>query len=486
MSGPIETSVTRLPHCRTKIVATLGPASRDPSVIEELVASGVDVFRLNMSHGDHDTHRALFDGICKARQKLAQAVAVLADLCGPRMRVGKFRSGAIRLTTGDTVTVTTRRVTGEEGLIPSVYSKLSDDVSFGDRILLNDGRIKLEVRQVEQTEIVCEVKHGGVLQDHKGMNLPNVKISAPSLTEKDRLDAAFALELGVDFLALSFVRKADEVKALKALVKEAGARTRVIAKIEKPEALADIEAVLDASDGIMVARGDLGVELPPEAVPVAQDRLVDAARLKDKPVIIATQMLEGMVKEISPTRAEVSDVSHAVASGTDAIMLSAETAVGDHPVAAVRMMDAIARQAEGYLWDTGEFATLTADDPKEDVFPLRDAVARAVSGLSRDLNVQTMLVTSQTGTTARVISANRPSAVVLAVSSDEQVVRQMNLLWGVFPACVPTEAFAGHEALARRLLVKKGLAKDGEYALVVQGFGGNISKSAPGVTVLQI
>src|SRR5262245_12255075 len=337
---------------RTKIVATLGPASSDPGAIEQLIAAGVDVFRLNMSHGTHAEHRAAYDRVRAAAAQRDAPVAVLVDLCGPKLRVGRFAGGRIDLTAGEQVVVTTRDVPGEPGLIPSQYEALAEDVRPGDRILLDDGLLELRVERVEGTEVGCQVVHGGVLRVRNGMNLPGVDVSAPSFTEKDREDTRFALEIGADFVALSFVRRASDLDELNALV--AGSRgAHVIAKIETPEALDAIDEILDACDAIMVARGDLGVEMPPEIVPIAQRRLLARARAKNKPAIVATQMLESMVQNAQPTRAEVSDVSTAVFAGADAVMLSAETASGAHPVAAVEMMDRVSRQVEGYQWSEG-------------------------------------------------------------------------------------------------------------------------------------
>ena len=334
---------TLLQRRRTKIVATVGPASREPPILESLIRAGVDVFRLNMSHGEQADHRAAFERIRAAADAVGEPIAVLADLCGPKIRVDKFAGGRLDLAAGQRVVVTTRRVLGGDGIIPSQYAGLPGDVRPGDRILLDDGLIELRVESVLGDDVPCTVVNGGVLKDRKGMNLPNIPVSAPSLTEKDRADARFALELGVDFLALSFVRRPSDVEDLKNLIAETpalslssggraeGARdggTPVIAKIEKPEALDAIEEILEVADGLMVARGDLGVELAPEAVPIVQQELVLRARLRNKPVIVATQMLESMVTNPRPTRAEVSDVSHAVFGGADAVMLSAETASG--------------------------------------------------------------------------------------------------------------------------------------------------------------
>ncbi|HEY7841222.1 MAG TPA: pyruvate kinase, partial [Gammaproteobacteria bacterium] len=358
----IVTQVDLLKKRRTKIVATVGPASRDPAIIGELIDAGVSVFRLNMSHGTYDFHTSVYRDIRKAAEQRALSIAILADLCGPKIRAGKFKDGQLRLKSGEEVVVTTRDIEGGPGLIPSQYRELSSDLKKGNQILLDDGLIELRVDAVRGTEVSCTVVHGGVLKDNKGINLPGVSVSAPSLTDKDRDDAIFAMELGVDFIALSFVRKPTDIMQLKELIWEQEANAAVIAKIEKPEALTEAARILDVADGIMVARGDLGVELRPEQVPVAQSQLIELARHKFKPVIVATQMLESMITSARPTRAEVTDIAHAVTLGTDAVMLSAETASGAHPVAAVKMMDRIARQTEAHLWKSGAYGATSGKD----------------------------------------------------------------------------------------------------------------------------
>lgn len=471
---------------RTKIVATLGPASSDARVIEALIAAGVNVVRLNMSHGDHEAHRARYNLVRCAAAAAGAPVAVLADLCGPKIRVGRLQGGKVDLVDGSSVTLTTRDVEGGPGLIPSEYAALPTDVKRGDRILLDDGNLELAVSGVEGTEVACRVVHGGVLKDRKGINLPGVSISAPSLTAKDRDDARFALELGVDFLALSFVRRAQDVLDLRELVTASGWRAGIISKIERPEALANIEAIIDASDGIMIARGDLGVELPPEEVPVTQDQLIDMARGRDRPCIVATQMLESMVEHARPTRAEVVDVSHAVSAGADAVMLSAETAVGAYPVEAVRMMDRIARQTEGYLWGHGYFASLTEKDDDPRPMPIADAMARSIALLSRDLWVRAIVIVAQGVTSARNVSASRPAAPVLAVSPDAAACRRMSLLWGVEPVQLEPALLEASPDLARRLTKDFGLASEGQYILVVRGFSSDPAKNAPSITAIAV
>jgi pyruvate kinase len=477
---------TLLKRRRTKIVATVGPASSASPVIEKLIQVGVNVFRLNMSHGEHEGHRRAYERIRAASANTGQPIAVLADLCGPKIRVGKFEGGKIELKDGSTITVTTRDVVGRPGLVPSQYEALADDVYPGDRILLDDGLIELQVDHVEGTEITCAVLNGGMLKDRKGMNLPGVNVSAPSLTDKDKEDARFCLELGVDFLALSFVRRAADVVELREIIQRTGQNTHIIAKIEMPQALEAIDEILDVSDGIMVARGDLGVELPPEIVPIAQRELVSKSRMKNKPAIVATQMLESMIDHPRPTRAEVSDVSTAVFSGADAVMLSAETASGQFPVQAVEMMDRVARQVESSLWSEGAFGAFKPPADLEPPIPLHVAVARATAQLSRDLRVRTIVVLSRSGTTAAIVSAARPAAPVLGVTTDMATCKRMNLLWGVVPLKVDAAELEQPHTLTRRLARELNLAEPGQYLLEVAGFGSATTEHAPTITVLNL
>lgn len=482
---PIRTDVYRLQRRRTKIVATLGPASSAPDLIEALIGAGVDVFRLNLSHGDHAGHRKVHRRVRKTAERVGKSVGILADLCGPKIRVGRFPDGEIFLEEGAEVTVTTRQVAGEPGLIPSRYEALHRDVSSGDRILLDDGNLELRVEAVEETEVRCEVVTGGVLRDGKGINLPGVRISAPSLTEKDRRDARFVLELGVEFLALSFVRRAEDVRELLEVVGAVDGAAAIVAKIEKPEALDDIDRIIEAADGIMVARGDLGVELPPEAVPNAQRQLVDLARRRGRPVIVATQMLESMVESPRPTRAEVSDVAGAVWSGADAVMLSAETAVGRYPVQTVEIMDRVARDTEGYLWEQGAFGSMGVSEGER---PLRleDAVARATGRLSRDLMVRAIVVVTETGWSAAMVSAARPQAPVLAASANPVACGRMSLLWGVVPVQVESGRLDDPVRLAREVARSEGLAESGHHVLLVRGFHSDPAENIPSVTVVTI
>lgn len=482
----IDTDIPLLIFRRTKIVATLGPRSNDKDTIERLFTAGVDVFRLNMSHGTHDEHGNTYQRVCKVADKLKKPISVMADLCGPKIRVGSFHNGRAELIEGEPVIVTSRDVVGHPGLISSQYRALADDVEDGNRILLDDGNIELSVKSISGSDITCEVITGGILSDHKGMNLPGVTISSPSLTESDYIDANFALQLGVDFLALSFVRRGSDVEDLRALISETNTRTAIIAKIEKPEALDNIDEILDAADGIMVARGDLGVELPPQVVPNAQDQLIDLARIRRKPVIVATQMLESMLNHSRPTRAEVTDVANAVRSGADAVMLSAETASGKYPVETVKMMGDIARQTEGYQWRQAAFGSLTRHNEHVRPFPKEDALSESVAQLSRDLLVRAIVVISMHDRSLAVMSSSRPAAPIVGICTDLRSSRLANLLWGVIPITVDPAEIDNIQSLARRVVVELGLAVEGQNILVVRGFSDDPKQNTPNLTVVTV
>ena len=483
---PITTQINLLEKRRTKIIATLGPASSELKQIRKLIKAGVNVFRQNMSHGDHSYHQKTYALIREAADDLKRPIAILADLCGPKIRTGKFKKDVIELKNNDSVIVTTRNVEGEPGLIPTQYAKLADDVGPGDRILLADGTLELEVDKIDGTEITCTVVYGGKLGNYKGINLPGVEVSAPSLTEKDKADAKLVLELGVDFLALSFVRSASDILDLRELIKSNDSDASIIAKIEKPEALYDAHAILDAADGIMVARGDLGIELNPEQVPVAQHQLIDLAREKFKPVIVATHMLDSMIENPRPTRAEVTDVAHAVTLGTDAIMLSGETAVGAFPLDSVKMMDRIARQTESYLWTHHAYGAKVSAKPSQTALPIWDAVANSMAQLAQDLKVHAVVVISQSGMSAATMSSARPAAPVVAITSNPDVCRKMAMLWSVIPVYSEDVGKINPNDLARKVVLDEGLASRGEKVLLVRGFHSDNALNTPSVTVLTI
>jgi len=482
----ITTNIDLLRHRRTKIVATLGPSSSDRETIARLLRAGANVIRLNMSHGDHAAHRRRYESVRAVAAELGQHIAVFADLCGPKIRTGRFANGRIELDAGATVTVTTRDVVGEAGLVPSQYESLAHDVAPGDRIMLDDGALELRVERIEGTEIRCKVIHGGTLKDHKGINLPGVNVSAPSLTEKDRADAAFALALGVDFIALSFVRTPEDVRALRSLIANEGGEAGIIAKIERPEALRNASAIIEAADAIMVARGDLGVELNLEQVPLAQTELIGRARALARPVIVATQMLESMIDSPRPTRAEVSDVSHAVAAGADAVMLSAETAAGRFPVETVEMMVRIVRQTEAYHLRRRQWGWDGARHPHPDPKRFGDAVAEAASQLAHDLEAKAIIVISQSGRSAVTVTARRPTASIVGVTPSPRVANRMGLMWGLLPVVDPEVGAANPNQVARRIARERELAGHGEYILLVRGFHGDPELNTPSITLLTV
>lgn len=484
---PIETTHELLNRRRTKIVSTLGPASSDPETLDRLISAGVDVFRLNFSHGDPGSHEAIYAAVRQAAKRANRAVGILGDLPGPKIRVGLLEGGSLTLEEGEEVTVTTRDVLGKPGLIPSQHVALGQDVSVGDTVLLDDGNLELEVLGVADTEVTCRVIVGGILKDKKGMNLPGVKVTAPSLTEKDRTLARFAMGLGVDFLALSFVRQAADIRELRKVRTAEGSSALLIAKIEKAEALLEIEDIIKEADGIMVARGDLGVELKPEKVPAIQAQLVDLAREYEKPVIVATQMLESMTRSPRPTRAEVMDVSNAVSEGADAVMLSGETAVGEYPVKSVEMMDRVIRETEGYLWPRRVANGMV--NPTFSKLPplaLEDAVARATAQLTRDLRVRCIVVFTGTGWTAGKVSAGRPQAPILSATPDPGARRRTSLFWGVEPVLVESQDPGPNHEVTRSLARDSGLATEGEYVLEVRGFHAESDRNVPTLSICRV
>ncbi len=450
---------------RTKIVATVGPASRSPEMLERLLQAGVDVVRLNFSHGTHEQHLEVIRLVRAIAERQQRSVALLQDLSGPKIRTGKVRGGEIELRDGARLAITTdEAVEGTPELIATTYDPLPRDVRAGDRILLDDGNLELRVLSSAGQRVECEVLHGGTLKSNKGMNLPGVSLSTPALTEKDRRDLAFGLAQGVDYVALSFVRQAADVAECKALIAEAGARTPVIAKIEKREAVNDLASILEVTDGVMVARGDLGVELSTEEVPTLQKRIIQMANGAGKVVITATQMLESMIESARPTRAEASDVANAILDGTDAIMLSAETASGRFPEEAVETMARIARYTEQHYGLRGPQRVVGSGSM------VARSLARVAATVAEELDCRLIVAFTESGQTARLVSAFRPQALIAAVTYNEATYRQLALWWGVLPVrseFAPTtdEMVVRGEALLR----EKGLVKPGETVLMLGG-----------------
>lgn len=470
----LDLATTALARRRTRIIATVGPSSATDETIAALIDAGVDVFRLNFSHGTHEVHGQSIARIRRVAAERGTHTAILADLCGPKIRVGLLEGGGVDLRTGEEVTVTTRDVVGTGDVVPSQYREFAQDVKPGDRVLLDDGKLELKVIRTDGvSEVRCLVVQGGRLKDKKGMNLPGVAVSTPAVTEKDKKDALFATSLGVDFVALSFVRNAADVAILKDLLVAHGHGTvPLIAKIEKPEAIDHIEEIFDATDGIMVARGDLGVEMLPEEVPLLQAELVRLAIAKNKPVIVATQMLESMIESARPTRAEVTDVAAAAQSRADAVMLSAETAAGKFPVEAVQTMDRVLRLMEGYQWRHGLHGSVDDAHHKKDSLGVHagdasEALSRATSLLSRDLEVRAVVVPTRSGRTARMVSAERPAAPVVALTSDPALARRLSLCWGLIPQVRSESELLRPQMAARDAVRAFGLAQPGQPVLLV-------------------
>ena len=416
---------------RAKIVATIGPASSGPEALRALLEAGVDVTRLNFSHGSHEDHRQVFADVRRIASELGRPVAILQDLQGPKIRIGTLTGGSVYLEAGAPVTLTTAPAPGDAGRISTPYDELPGVVSTGDDILLSDGLIRLRVVNIDGVDVTCEVVEGGILRERAGMNLPGTGGNAPALTEKDVADLAFGLALGVDYVALSFVRRAADVLDLKARIRAAGSQAAVIAKLEKPQAIDDLDAILEAADAVMIARGDLGVELSPERVPFLQKEIIRRAAEMKVPVITATQMLESMIDHPRPTRAEASDVANAILDGTDAVMLSGETAIGHNPAQVVRMMHRIVVEAEThapYLLHLGRRRR-----SQDDASSFDDAVAEAACGAAADIKARAIVAFTQSGFTARVISKFRPQTPILAFTPHEQVFRQLALFWSVQP-----------------------------------------------------
>ncbi|MBA3658386.1 MAG: pyruvate kinase [Gemmatimonadales bacterium] len=479
----------RAPVRRTKIVATLGPAWEQPEQMRALLQAGVNVVRINASHGTPQVRARWVRHLKEVLAEQREAVSILFDLQGPRIRVGNLPE-PLRLTAGQRVVFAPEAV-ARDGEIPSTYAGLSQDVHVGSAILLDDGLLKVEVTDVREDRVGGEVRYGGELKSHKGMNLPGIEVSAPALTEKDREDAAQAAELGVDYLALSFVRRPEDLQELRAMVPH---RMKLVAKIEKDTALRNLCGILDASDAIMVARGDLGVELPFEEVPLMQKQIIREAGLHGRPVITATQMLESMVHAPRPTRAEASDVANAILDGTDAVMLSAETAVGAYPLESVQAMDRISREMETHRQGRGVTidAALGRRSPVTESLrqhrsnpggPIRteDAIAVAVCAAAEMLGAPLIVCFTSSGFTARKVATCRPTVPVFAVTPEEDTFRQLALVWGVTPAL--TEHSTDYDAMlaaARRQILDRGLAQPGERLVVTAG----VPFDMPGTTNL--
>ena len=450
---------------KAKIVATIGPSSSDPEKLRQLLDAGMDVARLNFSHGEHRTHAQIIRDLRRLTAERERPLAILADLPGPKIRTGRLEgSKPLRLRAGKDVVLTGRNIVGTAERIGITYPRLASDVRRGDRILLDDGLLELRVLSRRKQDVLCRVVHGGELHERKGVNLPGVRLRISSLTAADKKHLRFALEHGVNYIAQSFVRSGKDVRDLKRLIARAGYDTPVLAKIEKPEAIEKLDEILDEADGVMVARGDLGVEMAPERVPVAQKKIIERANQRRLPVITATQMLESMILNPRPTRAEASDVANAIFDGTDAVMLSGETAAGKHPREAVAIMSRIIREAEA----AGQRAPLRRR--RRQYMSVPDTIAEAISHAADHLDIKLIAVFTESGSSARLVSKYRPGPPIVAFSPHREVRRRLTLYWGVTPRRIPqVRDIDSLSAQAAQRLLEEGLVRKGDIVGMVAG-----------------
>jgi pyruvate kinase len=454
---------------KTKIVCTLGPASSTDDTLEKMIRIGMDVARLNFSHGTHEEHRSMLEKVRAAAQRAGEAVAILLDLQGPKIRTGRLAGPSVFLKDGSSFTITLDNIEGNENIVSTTYEHLPGDVKPGDMILMDDGLLQLEVVSKTPRSVLTTVVHGGILKPHKGINLPGVAVSAPALTEKDIEDLAFGLENDIDYVALSFVRSADDIRHLRKIITSKiseGRSLPIVAKIERREALANIDEIIAEADIIMVARGDLGVECSPQEVPVAQKMICRRANNAGKPVIIATQMLESMIENPRPTRAEASDVANAVLDGADAVMLSGETSVGKYPIDVVRTMDEIIRKAE----EEGKEKLDVPDLIEDEQHTVSKAIGKSATLLAKQVGATTIVSITHTGETAKTIARYRPVAKIIAVTDRERTMRHLNLVWGVRSLLIPHIADTDTTlAMIQRALLAAGYVKKGDYIVVTAG-----------------
>ena len=453
---------------KTKIVCTMGPNTDNREIMKELALNGMDVARFNFSHGDHAEHKHRLEILESVREELGIPIASLLDTKGPEIRTGKLKDGKkVTLKEGDLYTLTTEEIVGDETRGYINYAGLAEDVKPGDRILIDDGLIELHVREVNGTDIVCRIENGGELGEKKGVNVPGVRVKLPALTDKDKEDIRFGVDAGFDFVAASFVRNADAIREIREILDEKGSAMQIIAKIENEEGIENIDSIIEASDGIMVARGDMGVEIPAEKVPHIQKMIIRKCNLACKVVITATQMLDSMIRNPRPTRAEVSVVANAVYEGTDAVMLSGETAMGSYPIEAVRMMSQIAEESEKYLdYMFYQRRKVSAENLRN----ISNTVCYSSVATASDLEAPVIVAPSVSGFTTRMLSKWRPKALIAGLSPSMTAVRQMQLYWGVKPfhakRAESTDAllFASVE-----LLKEKGIVKEGEIVVATAG-----------------
>lgn len=468
---------------KTKIVCTIGPASESPENIRALLRAGMDVARLNFSHGTLDEHLTRINNLREAAAELDCNLALLLDIQGPKIRLGHLKTGPIELLAGQEYTLTVEPYEGDEHKIHVDYPHLNRDLHPGSVIYIDDGLLELRVSEIKGPDVICEVIVGGQLSARKGLSLPGVDVDLPPITREDAEHIRFGVKHGVDFIAASFVRRAEHVESVRSIIREAGGTQQIISKIESNEGLRNIDEIIAASDGIMVARGDLGVEIPTEEVPLAQTMLIRKCNLAGKPVITATQMLDSMIRNPRPTRAEVTDVSTAIFEGTDCVMLSGETAVGRYPVKAVQVMDKIARRMEQVI----DYPAVLKEKANEGRSAIDQAVSLAACQVSQDLEVGVMICSTTSGATARLLSQKRPKALIFATSHNEQAVRQLALSWGV--CAVHMERPKELEAMVQKCIEeakKKNLVSSGDVVTVITGLAGGIAGSTNMLRVLEV
>lgn len=470
-------------NCRTKIIATLGPSSNRPEVIERLITAGMDVARLNFSHGSIEDHRRMIGDVRSVSRKTGKDIGILLDLQGPKLRIGRLEKQVVTLTEGEPFVITTRDVPGDSMIVSTNYKDLPQDLTEGAHILLDDGLLELEVQGITESDIHCRVIRGGELHEKRGINVPGAKLSLPSLTEKDREDLFTGIKEGVDFIALSFIRTPEDVISVKDVLMQEGVYIPVIAKIEKPEAVNNLSEILKVADGIMVARGDLGVELSPEQVPIIQKDIIRLCNEEGIPVITATQMLESMIQHPRPTRAEASDVANAIVDGTDAVMLSGETAIGKYPVETVTMMKRIAHATEEKLLDSmrpNPERIKVKGDPEH-------AIAHAVYYTAMDIKAKAIVSFTRSGGTACIISKYRPNIPIIGVTHTEPILKRLSLYWGVRGVLVElrenTDAMIGN---VEEKLLTEGLVSRGDTVIITLGVPWGVVGSTNMLMVHQI
>ena len=452
---------------KTKIVATIGPASESEEMLRKLFEQGVNVCRLNFSHGNHSEHQVRIDTIKKVREEMGLPIALMLDTKGPEIRLGDFREGVVEIHQGQEFTLTTRDILGDESIISVTYKDMPKDVEVGGIILIDDGLVEFRVKEITDTDIVMEALNEGVLKNHKGVNVPNVNINLPALTDKDVSDIKFGIENQVDFIAASFVRKSSDVNDIRRILEEnGGIEIDIISKIENQQGLDNIDEIIHVSDGIMVARGDLGVEVPTEEIPLIQKQLIRKCNQAGKPVITATQMLDSMIRNPRPTRAEVTDVANAIIDGSSAVMLSGETAAGKYPFEAVRTMYNIAINTENSL-DYKEILKLRSVDSE---VTTTNAISRATVNTASDLGAKAIITATSSGYTSKAISKFRPKAPIIAATTKKEVVRKMSLEWGVYPVLAPVSASTDEVIeLSIKATLDAGYVDEGDLVVITAG-----------------